>query len=71
MGQGGDGDLGPTTCLLNHLSTYDFTIDEDVDIPLIGEAFFYVFLFCEVPPCSYGQTSLGNERVLQGGVSCP
>ncbi|RMG48270.1 MAG: hypothetical protein D6718_02150 [Acidobacteria bacterium] len=71
LGEGGDGDLGPTVCLPDYLSNYSFTIDSDPDTPGAGSAFFYLYRFCGgTPVCSLGQTSSGHERRPSSG-GCP
>jgi hypothetical protein len=42
----GGGDLGPATCLPNYPPNFEFTKNTDSEIPQVGEAFFYLFKFC-------------------------
>lgn len=71
LGQNGAGNLGPAVCLLNYQSNYDFTLNTDPEIPQSGQAFFYLFEFCNgQPTCSLGQNSSGQERTVDSG-GCP
>jgi len=71
LGQTGDGNLGPTVCLPNYESNYAFTLNTDPDTPQPGEAYFYLFKFCNgTPNCSYGQNSNNQERNVGSG-GCP
>jgi hypothetical protein len=71
LGQNGGGNLGPTVCLPNYQSNYAFTLNTDSETPAPGEAYFYLFKFCNgTPNCSYGQTSSGQERTVGKG-GCP
>jgi hypothetical protein len=71
LSQPGDGNVGPTVCLPNYESNYAFTLNTDPDAPLPGEAFFYLFRFCNgTPNCSFGENSNHQQRNVGSG-GCP
>jgi len=64
----GNGDMGPGTCLENFQSNYGFGVNLDPDVPPPGEAFIYLYKFCNgTPNCSYGENSNGQELHFSEG----
>ena len=60
---------GAVVCLPDYLSNAQFSTNNDPEIPLPGEAFFYLYPVCEDPqPCSYGETSAGDARWPTSGA---
>jgi hypothetical protein len=58
------GELGETNCLENYESNYTFGLNTDLEEPLPGEAFFYLYKFCNgTTTCTYGQNSMGETRI--------